>query len=226
MSLISVRNLAKEYILDGVTVPALRGINLEIESGEFVAIVGQSGSGKSTLMHILGLLDTASKGEYLLNDRLVSGLTEDERAITRARSIGFIFQAFNLLARTSSIENVMLPTLYNRDAARHAHATAKTLLERVDLGDRLDHMPNQLSGGQQQRVAIARALINDPSIIFADEPTGNLDSRSGHEVMKLLDGLAKEGKTVILVTHSNEVAEHAGRLITIKDGEIISDKKR
>lgn len=226
MSLISVRQLTKQYELDGVIVPVLRGIDLDIEPGEFVAIVGQSGSGKSTLMHILGLLDTPTSGEYLLDGQPVADLTEDERAVRRTNKIGFIFQAFNLLARTTSLENVTLPTLYSRLSPRTAKERARELLTRVGLADRLEHMPNQLSGGQQQRVAIARSLVNDPSIVFADEPTGNLDTRSGHEVMALLDGLAKEGKTVILVTHSQEVAEHAHRLITIRDGEIVGDKKR
>jgi putative ABC transport system ATP-binding protein len=226
VSLISVRQLTKQYELDGVIVPVLRGIDLDIEPGEFVAIVGQSGSGKSTLMHILGLLDTPTSGEYLLDGQPVADLTEDERAVRRTNKIGFIFQAFNLLARTTSLENVTLPTLYSRLSPRTAKERARELLTRVGLADRLEHMPNQLSGGQQQRVAIARSLVNDPSIVFADEPTGNLDTRSGHEVMALLDGLAKEGKTVILVTHSQEVAEHAHRLITIRDGEIVGDKKR
>lgn len=226
MSLIVTEDLRKDYVLDGVVVPALRGVSLSIEQGEFLAIVGQSGSGKSTLMHILGLLDTATSGQYWLDGQPVEKLTEEERAGRRAGLIGFIFQSFNLLARTTALENVMLPTIYTRLSTRQAREKARQLLDEVGLSDRLEHLPNQLSGGQQQRVAIARSMINDPSILFADEPTGNLDSRSGHEVMEILAGLAQAGKTVILVTHSMEVAALADRTITLKDGEIIKDQRR
>lgn len=223
MSFIVVDKLAKHYDFDEVRVTALAGVTLKIEAGEFVAIIGPSGSGKSTLMHILGLLDTPTSGKYLLQGEDVSGLSEDERAALRAKSVGFIFQQFNLLARTTALENVSLPILYHPNK-KDATARATKLLQRVGLGDRLGHMPNQLSGGQQQRVAIARALVNDPSLIFADEPTGNLDTKSGHEIMSLLDDLAAEGKTVIMVTHELEVARHARRIITLRDGKVVSDE--
>lgn len=223
MAFIEVHKLAKHYDLDGVSIWALRDINLTIERGEFIAIIGPSGSGKSTLMHLLGLLDSPSAGRISFDNQDVSHLSEEHRAAQRSQSIGFIFQQFNLLARTSSLENVMLPTLYhpNKASARERAAAA---LERVGLGDRLEHFPNQLSGGQQQRVAIARALINDPDIIFADEPTGNLDTTSGKEVMKILDELAKSGKTVVMVTHEHEVAAHANRVIMVRDGLIVADE--
>lgn len=223
MSFISVNNVSKHYDFDGVRVTALAGVTLTIKKGEFVAIIGPSGSGKSTLMHVLGLLDTPSGGKYELDGRTVGTLSEDERARVRAMSVGFVFQQFNLLARTSALENVMLPVLYHPNK-KNATARSARLLREVGLGDRLDHLPNQLSGGQQQRVAIARALINDPSLIFADEPTGNLDTKSGHEIMRILDDLAAAGKTVIMVTHELEVAAHAQRVITLRDGKVVSDK--
>ena len=223
MSFIQAHNVCKYYDFDGVRVTALADVTLSIEKGEFVAIIGPSGSGKSTLMHILGLLDTPSGGSYMLDGREVGTLSQDERSMVRATSVGFIFQQFNLLARTSALENVMLPVLYHPNK-KQASARATALLDQVGLGDRLGHMPNQLSGGQQQRVAIARALINDPSLIFADEPTGNLDTKSGHEIMAILDGLAHAGKTVIMVTHEQEVAAHARRVITLRDGVVISDE--
>lgn len=223
MSFIEAHNVCKYYDFDGVRVTALADVSLYIEKGEFVAIIGPSGSGKSTLMHILGLLDTPSGGSYTLDGKSVETLSQDERSVVRATSVGFIFQQFNLLARTSALENVMLPVLYHPNK-KHANSRATTLLKQVGLGDRLGHMPNQLSGGQQQRVAIARALINDPSLIFADEPTGNLDTKSGHEIMAILDGLAQAGKTVIMVTHEQEVAAHARRVITLRDGVVISDE--
>lgn len=224
MSFISVDKVSKYYDFDGVRVTALAGVSLTIEKGEFVAIIGPSGSGKSTLMHILGLLDTPSGGNYELDGRAVGSLSEEERALVRATSVGFIFQQFNLLARTSALENVMLPVLYHPNKKNAADRSAKLLTE-VGLGDRLGHMPNQLSGGQQQRVAIARALINDPSLVFADEPTGNLDTKSGHEIMGILDDLAAAGKTVIMVTHELEVAAHARRVITLRDGAVVSDER-
>lgn len=225
MAFIEAKHLKKHYDLDGVSIWALRDVSISIERGEFVAIIGPSGSGKSTLMHILGLLDEPSSGQYLLGDVPATKLEEDSRSSLRSDQIGFIFQQFNLLARTSALDNVMLPIQYHHNK-KDAQKRAKEMLERVGLGDRLHNFPNQLSGGQQQRVAIARALINDPQIIFADEPTGNLDTKSGVEVMKILDDLASIGKTVIMVTHEQEVAEHASRIVTIRDGSIVSDKQK
>ena len=224
MAFIEVNKLEKRYGLDGVSVWALRDINLIIERGEFIAIIGPSGSGKSTLMHILGLLDTPTKGTVKIDGKSVSRLQEDERAALRSDWVGFIFQQFNLLPRTSALDNVKLPIQYhfNKD---NADSRARKALERVGLGDRLDHFSNQLSGGQQQRVAIARALINDPQIIFADEPTGNLDTTSGIEIMKILDELAAEGKTVIMVTHEQEVAAHASRVLMMRDGIVVADEQ-
>jgi len=224
VAFIEVNKLEKRYGLDGVSVWALRDINLIIERGEFIAIIGPSGSGKSTLMHILGLLDTPTKGTVKIDGKSVSRLQEDERAALRSDWVGFIFQQFNLLPRTSALDNVKLPIQYhfNKD---NADSRARKALERVGLGDRLDHFSNQLSGGQQQRVAIARALINDPQIIFADEPTGNLDTTSGIEIMKILDELAAEGKTVIMVTHEQEVAAHASRVLMMRDGIVVADEQ-
>lgn len=224
MSLIKVKNLVKNYGTGEVTTPVLKGVNFEIKKGEFVAIMGPSGSGKSTLMHILGFLDTLTEGEYLFEGKDVSRLTDDELASMRNRKVGFVFQAFNLLARTSATENVMLPLLYSDLPKNKRKAKAIQMLESVGLGHRLEHMPNQLSGGEKQRVAIARAFVNDPEIIFADEPTGNLDSKSGLQVMKILQGLNDDGHTIILVTHERHTAEHAKRIIFIKDGEIVTDE--
>lgn len=222
-TLIELRNLSKTYVSGDLETPVLRGINFQIEKGEFVSIMGPSGSGKSTLMHILGLLDRPSTGEYLFNGRNISKLDDEELAHLRNREIGFVFQAFNLLARTSVLDNVKLPLIYS------AHKTgldnkAKKVLESVGLGHRLNYFTNQISGGEKQRVAIARALVNEPSVIFADEPTGNLDSKSGTQVMKILQDLNEEGNTIILVTHETFTAEHAKRIIRVKDGEIISDE--
>jgi putative ABC transport system ATP-binding protein len=225
--LIRAVDLRKSYVLGDVTVHALRGLSLEIETGAFVAIVGSSGSGKSTLMNILGLLDHPSGGHYVLEGRDVSGLDRDERALLRNRRIGFVFQNFSLLPRTTALENVELPLLYNgrRETPRQRHERARALLRAVGLEERADHAPNQLSGGQQQRVAIARALVNDPDLILADEPTGNLDSRTSVEIMDLLQRLNRErGLTIVLITHEADIAEYTGRRVTLRDGRIVSDE--
>jgi putative ABC transport system ATP-binding protein len=225
--LLRIRDLVKTYQVGDVAVRALRGVNLDIEAGEFVAVVGPSGSGKSTFMHILGCLDRPTSGEYWLDGRDVSRLSDDELSAIRNRQIGFVFQGFNLLARTSAVENVELPLLYGADrvAAGERRRRARTALEAVGLSDRAEHHPNQLSGGQQQRVAIARALLNNPTILFADEPTGNLDSRTSVEVMDIFQRLKVErGITIVLITHELQVAEYGSRIIAFKDGQIISDQ--
>jgi putative ABC transport system ATP-binding protein len=227
MPLIRVRDLVKTYQVGEVAVRALRGVTLDIDTGEFVAVVGPSGSGKSTFMHILGCLDRPTSGAYWLADRDVSGLNDDQLSAIRNRQIGFVFQGFNLLARTSAVENVELPLLYGPDrvSASERRRRALAALETVGLGDRAEHHPNQLSGGQQQRVAIARALLNSPSILFADEPTGNLDSRTSVEVMDIFQRLKKDrGITIVLITHEQQVAEYGSRIITFKDGHIVSDQ--
>jgi putative ABC transport system ATP-binding protein len=227
MPLIRVRDLVKTYQVGEVAVRALRGVTLDIAAGEFVAVVGPSGSGKSTFMHILGCLDRPTTGEYRLDDRDVSRLNDDELSAIRNRQIGFVFQGFNLLARTSAVENVELPLLYGpaKVAGAERRRRALAALEAVGLSDRADHHPNQLSGGQQQRVAIARALLNNPSILFADEPTGNLDSRTSVEVMDIFQRLQDErGITIVLITHETQVAEYGSRIIAFKDGEILSDQ--
>lgn len=221
--LIKVTDLKKEYVTDEITTKVLHGLNFQIEKGEFVAIMGPSGSGKSTLMHILGLLDRPSSGEYLLNGKNVTALDDMELAAIRNEEIGFVFQAFNLLARTTVLDNVKLPLSYSKKKNNH-DKRAKDILEAVGLGHRLFHFTNQISGGEKQRVAIARALVNEPSVLFADEPTGNLDSKSGVQIMEILQRLNKEGNTIILVTHETYTAEHAKRIIRIKDGEIESDQ--
>jgi putative ABC transport system ATP-binding protein len=205
-------------------VHALRGINLEIGKGEFVAIMGSSGSGKSTLMNILGCLDRPTSGDYFLDGVNVSQLSKKELAAIRNRRLGFVFQGFNLLARTTALENVELPTLYAKIESKERLLRAKQALEMVGLGERLDHFPSQLSGGQQQRVAIARALVNQPSILLADEPTGNLDSRTAVEIMSILQGLNDEGLTIVLVTHEPDVAQYARRVITFRDGKVRRDE--
>ena len=222
--LIDLKNIVKDYDNDGVKTNVLRGINLQVAEGEFVAIMGPSGSGKSTLMHIIGFLDRPTSGEYYFDGQSTENFDDDSLARIRNQRIGFVFQSFNLLARISVIDNVMLPLSYNLSLDDPA-GRAKRALEAVGLGQRLHFMSNQISGGQKQRVAIARALVCDPKVIFADEPTGNLDSKSGKAVMNILENLNKEGRTIILVTHDNHVALHADRIVTIKDGEILSDKK-
>jgi putative ABC transport system ATP-binding protein len=216
-------DLYKIYSLEGVEINAVNGINMRIEDGEFVSIMGQSGSGKSTLMHMIGCLDKPTSGSVVIDDQDTKELSDNELADFRLQKIGFIFQTFNLIPRASSVKNVELPLIYAGVKAAERKERAIQALIDVGLGERLYNRPNQLSGGQQQRVAIARALINNPNIIFADEPTGSLDSKSGDEIMGILDSLHDQGKTVILVTHEAEVAEHAKRSIRLRDGQIIED---
>ena len=223
MSIISVKEVTKHYALGTQTVEALRGVSFDIKKGEFIAIMGPSGSGKSTLMNIIGCLDIPTHGTYLLNNQEVSSLDDDALAGIRNKEIGFVFQNFHLLARNSALDNVMLPLKYAGIEKADQITRAKAALSEVGLEDRMDHQPSELSGGQQQRVAIARALVNDPSILFADEPTGNLDSQTGHDVMQLFHNLHDQGQTIILITHENEVAAEAQRTIFIKDGLIESD---
>jgi putative ABC transport system ATP-binding protein len=217
--------LAKVYQMGAEEVHALCGIDVEIRKGEYVAIMGPSGSGKSTLMNLIGCLDSPSSGRYWLAGRLVSDLDDDELAYIRNKEIGFVFQTFNLLPRATALHNVELPLIYNGTPAEDRVERAKKALERVDLGPRMNHKPNELSGGQRQRVAIARALVNNPSIVLADEPTGNLDSKTGEEIMNLFENLHVQGNTIILVTHEMDIAQHAHRVIYIRDGKIASDEK-
>ncbi len=223
MSLVEIRDMYKIYNPGENEVRAIDGVNLTIEHGEFVAIIGQSGSGKSTLMNMLGLLDVPTSGKYLLNGQDVDGLSDDELSEIRNKEIGFIFQGFNLITSLTATENVELPLVYRGMKKEERNKLAVEALERVGLSHRLDHLPKQMSGGQQQRVAIARAVAARPPIILADEPTGNLDSHSGVEVMKILHELHEEGRTVILITHDNEIAKEAQRVIRIQDGQIVSD---
>lgn len=222
---LEARSVTKTYLLDEVRVDALGGVDLQVCKGEMLAIMGPSGSGKSTLMHIVGLLDRPSTGKVTIDGQDVSAMDPNELAAVRNRRIGFVFQAFNLLARTSAQANVELPLVYAGVGATERASRARQSLERVGLGTRLGHMPNQLSGGQQQRVAIARALVTEPSIVLADEPTGNLDSRSGVEVMAFLQELNRQGITVVLVTHDARVAAHAQRVVELKDGRIVVDRE-
>ncbi|HUC78233.1 MAG TPA: ABC transporter ATP-binding protein [Vicinamibacterales bacterium] len=224
---IAVRNLVKTYVVGEVEVRALRGVNLEVQPGEFVAVTGPSGSGKSTFMHIAGCLDRPTSGQYLLDGQDVSRMSKDALAAVRNRKIGFVFQGFNLLSRTSALDNVELPLLYGGHTMKTAdrHKRAMAMLEAVGLGERSDHHPNQLSGGQQQRVAIARALINNPAILLADEPTGNLDTRTSIEVMGLFQQLnLQRGITVLLITHEIDIAEYGTRVVSFRDGLVVADR--
>ncbi len=224
-NVIEMNGIRKDYHMGEIVVSALKGVSLSIKKGEFVAIMGASGSGKSTLMNILGCLDEKSQGNYLLDNLDIGTLTKDDYAKIRNEKIGFIFQGFNLLSRTSALENVELPLLYSSTSKKiNSKARAKECLEMVGLGDRIDHVPNQLSGGQQQRVAIARSLVNKPAIILADEPTGNLDSKTSIEIMALFQELNSQGITIVLVTHEADIAEYINRKIILKDGRKILDK--
>ncbi len=222
---IVTEGLWKTYEMGSEQVHALRGLDIEIRKGEYCAIMGPSGSGKSTLMNLIGCLDTPSSGKYWLAGRLVSELDDDELAYIRNKEIGFVFQTFNLLPRATALHNVELPLIYNGTPAEARLERAKKALQMVDLLDRMTHKPNELSGGQRQRVAIARALVNSPSILLADEPTGNLDSQTGEEIMRVLDRLHQQGNTIILVTHEHDIAAHAHRVVHIRDGKVHSDEK-
>jgi len=226
-TVISVKNLVKTYVVGEVEVKALRGVNLDVQRGEFLAVSGPSGSGKSTFMHIVGCLDRPTSGQYLLDGQDVSKMSKDALAAVRNKKIGFVFQGFNLLSRTSALDNVELPLLYGGNGLKTAdrHKRATEMLDLVGLGNRTDHHPNQLSGGQQQRVAIARALINNPSILLADEPTGNLDTRTSIEVMGIFQRLNQErGITVVLITHEMDIAEYGTRTVTFRDGQVVADR--
>jgi putative ABC transport system ATP-binding protein len=218
--LITFENIIKTYFLGLTKVEALRGIDLQIEKNEYVAIMGPSGSGKSTLMNIIGCLDVVTSGKYFLNNNDVSKMKDDELAHIRNKEIGFVFQTFNLLPRANALHNVELPLIYNGTQASKRRDLAMAALEKVGLAERMKHKPNELSGGQRQRVAIARALVNNPSIILADEPTGNLDTKTGAEIMEIFDNLHQQGNTIILVTHESFIAEHANRVVHLKDGKI------
>ncbi len=225
-TIIKTENLWKTYDMgEAIAVHALCGVSFEIERGEYVAIMGPSGSGKSTLMNLVGCLDTPTEGRYWLNQNLVSELSDDELAYIRNREIGFVFQTFNLLPRASALHNVELPLIYSGMPAQERLRRAEEALRKVDLGDRMHHKPNELSGGQRQRVAMARALVNNPSIILADEPTGNLDTTTGEEIMKVLDRLHQAGNTIVLVTHEHDIAAHAHRILHIRDGKIDRDER-
>lgn len=220
-NIIQLKNITKDYITDEVTTKVLFGISLEIKERDFIAITGPSGSGKSTLLNILGLLDNATTGTFLLNGKDVTSLTEDEQATARNKEIGFVFQSFNLLKRITVLENVILPSIYKGMEKSEREGKAKELLKKVGLEEQIHKKPNQLSGGQQQRVAIARALMNNPSIILADEPTGNLDTKSGDEVMKILKDLNKQGNTIIIITHEHDIAVQTKRIVQIRDGKVV-----
>jgi putative ABC transport system ATP-binding protein len=225
MALIKTENLWKTYHMGTESVHALRAVSVEVERGEFLAIMGPSGSGKSTLMNLIGCLDTPTEGSYLINGRPVSGMNDDELARIRNREIGFVFQTFNLLPRASALHNVELPLIYAGIPSAERRQQAVAALHLVELDDRMDHRPNELSGGQRQRVAIARALVNNPSILLADEPTGNLDTKTGIEIMAVFEGLHRAGNTIILITHEREVARYAHRVIQIRDGQIERDER-
>jgi putative ABC transport system ATP-binding protein len=225
MALIELRGIEKVYDMGAEQIRALNGVDLDVERGEYVAIMGASGSGKSTLMNLIGCLDTPSAGTYTLNGVPVQGMGDAELAAIRNREIGFVFQTFNLLARTSALQNVELPLVYSGLARKERRRRALEALERVGLADRVQHQPNELSGGQRQRVAIARALVNQPSILLADEPTGNLDSRTSEDIMRLFDTLHRAGNTVLLVTHEGDIAAHAWRRVTLRDGRVMTDER-
>ncbi|MEJ2501921.1 MAG: ABC transporter ATP-binding protein [Gemmatimonadota bacterium] len=225
-AIIHTEALKKDYELGAETVHALRGVDLEVQRNEYVAIMGPSGSGKSTLMNLIGCLDTPTDGEYWLNNTAVARLDDDELAAIRNREIGFVFQTFNLLPRATALHNVELPLIYGGVAAKERRQRAEHVLDRVGLADRMDHRPSELSGGQRQRVAVARALVNQPAILLADEPTGNLDTQTGTEIMALFQELHDGGQTILLVTHEHDIAEHAHRTITLRDGLIESDTRR
>ncbi len=224
MSLIETKELWKTYEMGAEQVHALRGVSITIEKGEYVAIMGPSGSGKSTMMNLIGCLDTPTKGEYSLNGRQVSTMNDDELASIRNREIGFVFQTFNLLPRATALHNVELPLIYNGSSTLERRQAAERALGMVELSDRMFHKPSELSGGQRQRVAIARALVNNPSLLLADEPTGNLDSKTSQDIMSLFNELHSQGNTIILVTHEPDIARHARRVLSILDGQIASDE--
>lgn len=225
-SVIKIRQITRDFHLGQEIVKVLKGIDLDIEKGEYVAFMGPSGSGKSTLMNLLGCLDTPTSGQYILNGKDVSQMSDDELAEIRNKEIGFVFQTFNLLPRTTALENVALPMIYAGATKSQRKERAEKVLADVGLADRMDHKPNQLSGGQRQRVAVGRALVNNPSIILADEPTGNLDSKTSVEIMNLFDEIHASGNTVILVTHEEDIARHAHRIIRLRDGMIESDERK
>jgi putative ABC transport system ATP-binding protein len=222
--LIDIRDITKVYQMGLEQVHALSGVNLGVERGEYVAIMGPSGSGKSTLMNLIGCLDTPTSGSYVLNGREVARMTDDELAAIRNQEIGFVFQTFNLLPRTNALQQVELPLVYSGLARKERRERAVKALEAVGLGDRMNHQPNEMSGGQRQRVAVARALINDPSILLADEPTGNLDSQTGAEIMALFEDLNRRGNTIVLVTHEEDIAAHARRIVRLRDGKVTEDQ--
>ena len=224
--IILTHKLTREYAMGGEVVRALRGVSVQIKKNEYVAVMGPSGSGKSTLMNLIGCLDTPTAGEYWLNGQKVSRLDDDALARIRNKEIGFVFQTFNLLPRATALHNVELPLIYAGVASRVRRAQAAQALERVGLGDRMEHRPNELSGGQRQRVAIARALVNEPSILLADEPTGNLDSATSGEIMQVFRDLHEQGQTIVMVTHEHDIAAHAARVVTLRDGEIATDQLR
>ncbi|MGH7614089.1 MAG: ABC transporter ATP-binding protein [Gemmatimonadales bacterium] len=222
--IILTHKLARQYDMGSEVVGALRGVDVQIRRNEYVAVMGPSGSGKSTLMNLIGCLDTPTAGEYWLNAQKVSDLSDDELARIRNKEIGFVFQTFNLLPRASALHNVELPLIYAGVGARRRHERAATALTRVGLGDRMDHKPSELSGGQRQRVAIARALVNEPSILLADEPTGNLDSTTSQEIMEVFAELHRQGQTIVMVTHEADIAAHAARVVTLRDGLVATDQ--